>query len=399
MAGNGKGSFEWRNAEHTTARLIISQGYKPAGEKIAKKKTYHVSNPNATERAKTQEVEHARALFVADVTRGVHIDPGKFTVKDLYEYWLEHHVDADTAPKTAYRYKEMFTGRILPALGHLKANQVTVADCNALFRKLLKGDAKHRPLAAMTVNHYRRALSAMYRKCIRWQLIDRNPCEHAEAPRVERREMDFYDGAELGIILTAIKDDPISERALVCFAFTTGAREGEIAGLKWSDIDLDEPSMKISRSAQYLPGRGVYLKATKNKSSVRTVQLNQKTAELLKEHRVWQDSQRRALGKEWQNTDTVFATWNGGVDYPAHLGRIFKRVAERHGFRKIRFHDLRHTAASYMIGTGTDIVTVKKLLGHARASTTADMYGHSSQTAERRAVEAFDALHGADHGD
>lgn len=181
-------------------------------------------------------------------------------------------------------------------------------------------------------------------------------------------------------------------RALITLALFTQMRRGELIGLDWSQIDLEKKTLTVTKSMYYLPGKGVFEKPPKTQSSIRPIVLSATALAPLRELRKEQMERKLALGDKWIESGAVFVQWNGQRLHVDTATKWFPRFLKRAGLPHIRFHDLRHTGASMLIAAGLDIQTVKRRLGHARASTTLDIYGHAFAEYDNKPADALDAL-------
>ena len=150
--------------------------------------------------------------------------------------------------------------------------------------------------------------------------------------------------------------------------------------------------MGINQTSNYVPGRGVYTDTPKTATSNRPLKLSSSAFLLLLEYKKWQDAQRKALGDAWIDQDgRVFTRDDGRPVFPDSITQWFHKFLQVNGFPpKVSVHSLRHTYASLMIADGTPLVVVSHKLGHAQASTTANIYAHVIASAEERATHTFD---------
>lgn len=173
---------------------------------------------------------------------------------------------------------------------------------------------------------------------------------------------------------------------------TPGMRRGELLGLEWPDIDLDNRIVSITRTSQYIAGKGIITKEPKNETSTRVVKLSASAIDLLRQYRVWQNSYRLSIGDQWQPTQRLFTAWNGAPMHPDVLSGWFGDFIKRTDLPQIHVHSLRHTNTTLMIAGGEDILTVSRRLGHAQASTTTNIYAHAIQSANAKAAETLENL-------
>lgn len=219
-------------------------------------------------------------------------------------------------------------------------------------------------------------------------LIPYNPAAKASPPAGEEHDPVYYQPEQIAAILEALEQEPIKWRAMINLFIVTGARRGEIMGLKWSKVDFENRQIKIDTSLSFLSGVGIFEGPTKTKNT-RYVGLPVETVALLRKYRAWQQEQQLLNGDRWVVSDYVFTRNTGGALNPSSIGVWMEKFAERHGLPHIHPHAFRHSAASIMIAEGVDIVTVSKMLGHANTSMTTDTYSHMIEDAKRGATECI----------
>jgi integrase len=261
---------------------------------------------------------------------------------------------------------------------------------------------KDSPLSGNTVLHYHKIISSVLHTAVEWQVILDNPASRVKAPKINKRESRYLDETDARRLVEMLQNEPIQYRTMIILLLYSGIRRGELCGLKWSDLDFANNVLHIRRAIQYLPAIGVYVKEPKNSSSIRALKLPDIALQLLREHRAWQNSERLRLGELWQQEDRekviqsgvewidpnwIFTRWNGSVYVPDALSRWFRGFVNAHDLPDVSVHSLRHTNASLMIASGTNIRTVSKRLGHAQTSTTANIYAHAISSADEAASE------------
>jgi integrase len=166
----------------------------------------------------------------------------------------------------------------------------------------------------------------------------------------------------------------------------TGARRGEVAGLRWVDVDLDGARMTIRQAL--LNGDGeVYVSSPKSYRG-RTVDLDQATVDKLREHRDRQQVEKMAT-RRWEDSGFVFTREDGSALNPATLTRAFRWIVDRSDLPRIRLHDLRHTHASIAVKAGVPIGVVSERLGHASPEFTLHRYSHVMPGMQREAADTI----------
>ena len=172
-----------------------------------------------------------------------------------------------------------------------------------------------------------------------------------------------------------------------------GMRRSEIVGLKWSDINFEDETISINRSAGRSTGNGTYTSDTKNSRSNRTLNLPQNVASLFRLHKVEQNEHRLKLGDKWESDDWVFTNWNGGImsiEVPTDTWLDF--LNNHPDIPKTNFHALRHTAATLLIKNNVAVSTVSGILGHAQISTTLNIYTHAIEDAKKEALKTMESI-------
>ena len=182
--------------------------------------------------------------------------------------------------------------------------------------------------------------------------------------------------------------------ALYVLALTTGLREGELLGLRWRYVDLERGALQVRGIVQRIDGKPV-VKEPKTESSSRQVLLTKLAVDALRQHRLRQLEERLKMGDAWDDQDLVFPNQSGGPMYAQNfLSRSYLPLRKRAGIPQVRFHDLRHSAATLLLASGVHPKVVREILGHSRIAVTMDLYSHVTMTMQRDAVNAMDTLFG-----
>ena len=217
-----------------------------------------------------------------------------------------------------------------------------------------------------------------------------NAADGARQPRLPQKEMEILDEYQALELLIAAKSS--RHEALLHLAIKTGMRQGELLGLKWSDLDWNRGTIRVERQVQRVRGKGMQFMPPKTKAGRRTIQIFENTLLVLRSHKSQQEIDKMLAGPNWKDHDLIIASKVGTPLSQSNLLKEFKSLLNNAGIKRIRFHDLRHTAASIMLNHGVPTLIVSKILGHSKPSTTLDMYGHLLPLMQEEAAKTMDEL-------
>jgi integrase len=326
----------------------------------------------------------SRAL--SDRESGLVFDDKGLTVEEYLDRWLKDSV-RDTVRNTTYeRYEELIELHIAPALGRLKLKALTPAHVQGFYR-----DRLDRNLSAATVQKMHVVLHKALDQAVRWSLVPRNVTDAVKAPRPTATERRPLDQKQAKALLEAARGDPFE--ALYVLAVTTGMRQGELLGLKWEDVDLENGLVWVRRTLTRSGGR-LLLGEPKTRKSRRTVRLTDAAVKALRVHLRRQLDEVERLGDLYEDRGLVFATQSETLLHPSNLrNRSFAPLLKKAALPTIRFHDLRHTCATLLLGRNVNPKVVSEMLGHATIAITLDTYSHVLPDMQDHATRALeDAL-------
>lgn len=332
----------------------------------------------------TRTKAEARALEAELLSRlntgGLVRTPAGLTMADLLKDWLAHVKNTDRLT-TWENYTNVAEKHLLPILGAAKLADITPLDLtNLLARKLEEGKAPR------TVKLIRFVAKAALGFAVDMQLLARNPADVVKNPKIEQKEMKAWTPQEARGFLEVAKGDRLYP--LYVLALDTGARLGELLGLKWANVDLDGGIIDIRHALT----KRRELTAPKTKRSLRKVDISARTVEVLRRWRKRQLEERLAAGPEWQETGFVFTTRTGTGMFPDNLDRNYHPIMRKAGVPEIRFHDLRHTVATLLLAAGGNPRVVSERLGHSNVGFTLQTYAHVLPGQQREAAEKLDKL-------
>lgn len=242
------------------------------------------------------------------------------------------------------------------------------------------------PLTNTTILEYHRLIHLILAQAEKEMLVPYNAADKATPPKKETPAVGTFQTAELIAIQEAAQQEPIKWQTIIHLLMITGCRRGEIVGLKWNRVNWEDSSILIDTTLLYTPDRGVYESTTKT-GAERTIKLPKETMALLHQYRAWQTQTRLAYGERWQNSGFVFTAEEGGPMCPDTLSGYLSRFERKYNLPHIHAHKFRHSMASVLYFSGADPVSISKRLGHAKVSTTQDIYSHLIKQADTDSAE------------
>ena len=173
-------------------------------------------------------------------------------------------------------------------------------------------------------------------------------------------------------------------------ALTTGMRRGEMLALRWSDIDFKKKLVRVRRTVDYIPRHGYVENEPKTAAGRRSITLADFVLDMLKQHRTKQLEAKSKVGPTWEDRNLVFTDLEGGYFNPRYLEKLFPKVLAEAGLPPMRFHDLRHSAATLLLEMGVSMKVVQEILGHSSYTITADTYTHVLPAQQPEAMKHWD---------
>ena len=265
------------------------------------------------------------------------------------------------------------------------------AALNCKEEKLFNFEAG-RTLSAKTIREHHRLIHTVLEQAVKEGLVAFNVADRATPPKVEQKEVNYFQPEQVSAIREALEVEPIKWRTLVHLLLITGARRGEILGLKWDKVDFGGNQIYICNNVLYSPDVGIYEDSPKTERSRRYISLPVETMQLLRQYRAWQSTERLRLGEYYQNRDFVFSQDTGDPMHPDSVTTWLDRFSKRHGLPHVNPHAFRHTMASMLYFNGADSVSISKRLGHAQVSTTANIYAHVMEEADQKNADILAAI-------
>jgi len=336
-----------------------------------------------TVRGRKGDAQRRLNELLANLDKGIYTPPGKLTVADLLNQWLQGYVKTNCSARTLESYQSTADRHLIPVMGHIPLKQLQPQVIQAYY-----GNACEK-LSSKSVLYHHRILKHALKYAVRQGYLGRNPCDLVSPPRPQKKAMRTLTPAEAATLLETASDNRFYP--VIYTAVSTGLRQGELLALRWRDIDFDSKTVSISRALY--KRRGVcQFTEPKTAHSRRRVSMPDKLVAYLSEYKAERESLSLHLGRLLRLDDLIFADIEGQPLDPGVLSHNFARIAKRAGLAGVRFHDLRHTFASLMLLRGAKPKVISEALGHASVAFTLDTYSHIIEGMQSDAMVLLDGV-------
>lgn len=344
-------------------------------------------------RRASSEQDAVKKLAELEKERSQGLNPSEKdpTAAHFFDTWLELSVKPNVKQSTYDDRVYFMEHYITPDIGTIRLRKLTAAHIQKLLNDLLE-----RGLARETVRLARQRMITALNVAIEWKLLppDGNVARRTKIARAddhEQTKIPRLTADEAQRFLATVRTHRLY--ALYFLAFTYGLRQGELVGLRWTDIDLQRREIHIR--SQVRRRTAVAVRSTpKTLKSRRTLLIDDATVQILAAHAAQQQHERthqQQRGK-WTDHGLAFPSEVGTAFYGSGLSTQFKRVLKWAALPNVRFHAMRHTAACLMLEHGVPLADVSEILGHANPAITARLYLHGSDAGKRAAAETMTTL-------
>jgi integrase len=342
--------------------------------------------------ANTQaELVRTMRPIAAQVGEGASVPTATPTLARFLNDWFASNEER-WRPSTRRSYRGAIDNLLVPALGTVRLEKLS-----PLIIQRWVDQHKTEHGARRRVELARAVLRSALADAERLQVVSANAAGLVRLPTLKKRPIEPLSVDEASRFVAEASKHRLG--ALFTVALACGLRLGEALGLSWDDIDFTTGVVSVNQQLQAV-GKRLELQPLKTVKCRRKVMLPEFAKAALESHRAKQRVELFAAGPDSAHSGLVFTTYAregdgrqlGTPQHPRNVTRVFYRVLENGGLRQIRFHDLRHSAASLLISQGVQLVEVSKLLGHSELRVTADLYSHLQQQTAARAAQHMDAL-------
>jgi integrase len=322
------------------------------------------------------------------------------TLEQFADWWLTHEAPLSVRADTANTYRYLFTKYAKPQLGKKYLDSLNTDHIVELLRNM-----QQRGLSTNTIKRVRSNLHLICQNALRHRYIGHNPVALVRTPKPRQNEKSQVQPpltlSEAHALLDSVVGTALE--GIVHVGLHMGLRRGEVLGLQWSDIDFDRRTLTVNQTLKegstILPDGTSLTHARTNppktRNSHRTLELPDVIVGVFEKQKRTEARNRLKAGEAWQATGFVFTNELGGSLWPNGVGKRFKKHLSKNNLRHIRFHDLRHSAATLMLEHGVRIEEVSQALGHASITITKDVYAPHVPSLGHRAIHGLaDALGG-----
>jgi len=323
-----------------------------------------------TVRGKRADAEKELRAILSRLDAGMYVETSQVTLGDFLDNWLATKAPQSVGPKSLERYCGLVRHQIKPALGARLLQHLRPADISNWLDELVAADN----LSTRSIRHAHGVLRT---------------ASIVKPPALVKKEVEILTSDQIGNVLDKLQG--LSIFPIAATAIGTGARRGEIAALRRSDVDFGTATLRIERALEQTAA-GIRVKQPKTAAGRRTVSLPAVTVEAIRTHLVETMETRMALGAgALPDNAYLFSDIEGAPPKPDMISDRWRDAVRYRKLPKVTFHALRHSHASALIAAGMDIVSVSKRLGHASPALTLSVYGHMFRPDDRDAAVAIDA--------
>jgi len=310
------------------------------------------------------------------------------TVNDYFNVWLETVAENRYRYKTVENYKGIINFNIRPMIGHIPLSNLQPRDIQRVLNAM-----KARGVCSNSRRRFYSVISTAFERAVAWKLLETNPVLELKIPRHEPKKIRAMTQEEVSRFVEVTDKGRHAEYFRT--ALITGMRPGELAGLRWHDVDCGNLTISVQRSLAWKErfSDGWVLVPTKTVQGRRQITISKELADSLGNLKKRQDSVKRASGNGYKDDRFVFTNRWGRPIHRRFITQVFKTALERAGLpTTIRLYDLRHTNATLLLKAGEPVKAVSERLGHSTICITLQIYAHVLPGMQRSAANRMEEL-------
>jgi len=341
-----------------------------------------------------EAVRLAMSKRIAAMSEGEYKTPNFMKLSVWLEKYCNEYMD-NLKPNTKIEYQNTIRRYLLPMLGKYRLFELNPSLIKGAYNALQKKTARN-GLSAKTIRNVHALLHSALDKALFLGYLPngRNPADGVILPRAEKHTMQVIQDADVPRFIDAIKGHRFE--ALYFVDMFSGVRQGELLGLRWSDVSFKDNTLTISKQLQRerkVGGEWRLVSLKTGESGVRTLTVAPAVMDVLRRVKATQAQWRLALGQEWHNDMNLVFTNEYGVHLTGSaVYKALKKIVCGLGLDAVRFHDLRHSFALYALQNGDSLKDIQEAMGHTTITTTMDCYGHISPQRKQESAERMDAF-------
>lgn len=320
-----------------------------------------------------------------DQEYGLDLSTKPQTVARFLADWLESTAKPTLRPKTHHSYAQLIRLHIVPAIGTIQLAKLTPLHVQHMMR-----DMTAKGLSPRTVQYARAILRRALGYALKWSLVTRNVATLVDPPRSVRKPVQPLTGDQARTFLAYAKQHDDRLWPFFTTAVMTGLRQGELLGLRWTDVDLDAGTLRVRHTLQRIDGAWQFVEP-KTRRSARTLSLPASVVAALRMQKDRQGFERKTAGQLWQDWNLIFTTPKGTPLEPSNLNGRLHKLLDGAGLPRQGMHSLRHCCASLLLSQGIPARIVMEQLGHSQITLTMDTYSHVMPAMLRDAADALDS--------
>lgn len=328
-----------------------------------------------------------------------YIDNNTIRFSEIAEEYIEYYAKTNLKLNTYIRYKSFYHKYLETTLGPIKIN-----DINGMSINRTLNNAKYlnpeKPLTGSTLQGIYILINAIFNRALKQGLVFKNPCKAADRPKRDAVNYSILTYDEINTIISLLDTTSHFDflfAAGFIITLETGLRRGELAGLTWDNIDFDTKTLTVKNTLLYIQGHTVVQETPKTEHSMRDIYFSDNLKDIFLRLKSVYDKNLAILGGDFEEFvykkkiyDFVFRHENGQHVHPMFFYNKLQRLMKESKIKKhIRWHDLRHSAASLQLMSGADITTISKRIGHYDPSFTLKVYSHIDMSQQKKVIDAF----------